>query len=384
MSRCFIPLICLYLIISCKSRSQQEQEVVSNPFADTARRRPSHSSIEKEEQPTYIQPEKHDIIDYIGVEDAARFEAQSFEPLTTLSVLAASFIRKKDSLRSVGGDALKEREKKIYAAILDYKRGIESGRFVYDRAPTLLEFTRRLGNTDSSFSKLPDAGGASFFTSGNFFFIGGAPFVQNVVMYDSITHQEKVFTDSKGNPELLFQVLDTENVYYLFKSVMHFKKPRIKVSFGGPVEAYDAPPNEVNGIGSIIHNFDENIHALFLTENGLVPARLAYYQATFTGQHRCYSSYPKLVFACSTNIQADEILAIYLSYDDRGPLGCSVNRENKWLWTADLNGDATPDLACAIGTFEGIQSGALIEILWFANVNGEWKIIDYGSEPSCT
>jgi len=387
LSVLLIPLICLFLVSSCKPKQEQEQELTAtNTYSDTASL-PSHPSAQTEqEESADIPVETHDIIDYIGVEDAVRLRAQSYQPFTALSVLATSFIRKKDRLRSAGRDALKESEKSIYAAILDYKRYAESGKLAdEDAPPALLELPRHVGNTDSSFSQLPDAGGASFFRdNGNFFFIGGAPFVQKVVDYDSITFQEKSFTDSKGNPELRFQVPDSENVYYLFKSIMHFKKPRIKISFGGPVAVYDGPPDEVKGIGSIIHNFDDHIPVVFLTEDGLVPARLMYYQVPFTEQYRCYSDYPRFVFACNENIVASEILAMYIPYDDHRPKGCAVNRKSKWLWTADIDDDAIPDIACAIGTFEGIQSDALLEMLWFVNVNGEWKIIDYGNEPSCT
>jgi hypothetical protein len=373
----FVLLISLFLAGSCKPPQQQEQEVASNGYTDTANL-PLSDAPEAEQGGT-AKPEIHDIIEYIGVEDAVKAEATSFKPFTTLSARVASFISQKDSLRSAGMDAFKEQEKIIYAAILDYKREMEAGNLTDNRAIALLHLTRRIGSGDSSFSKLPEAGGGSFFSDGNFFFVGGAPFIGRLVSYDSITNQEKVVRDSNGDPELHFQV-GTENVDFLFKSIMHFKKPRIKVSFGGPLGTYDGPPDEVKGIGSIIHNFEENIPAFFLTEKGLVPAHLRYYGAPFTVQYSCYSNYARLVFACSTNIEANEILAVYIPYGNNNQTECSVNREGKWLWTADLNADGIADIACAIG----ITEDTLTEILWFANVNGEWKIIDYSYEPFCT
>ena len=345
---------------------------------------PENEEEENEEEVSQLPPENYNIIDYAGIDDSVRFEAQSFKPFTNLSVLATSFIRKKDSLRSVGTDAFKEQERRAHNAILNYKRDLESGKLVFDPAPALLELTRRLGDKDSSFIQLSNPGGASFFNGVNFFFIGGAPFVHKVVSYDSITNQEKSFTDLKGNPELRFRTSLTENAFLLFKSIMHFKKPKIKVSFGGPTPTYDASPDEVNGIGSIIHNFDQNIPVVFLTESGLVNARLIYCEFALTEQYSCYSSFPRIVFASNANIQDTEILGIYIPYGDSNPTTCKVSRKKNWLWTIDLNGDATPDIGCVIGATEGISDDALVEIIWFANVNGEWKIIDYGEEPACT
>jgi hypothetical protein len=384
-SRCFhayILLLFVLLVSTCKPQQEQQGSSQLNTQPDTTSRPATSSSATEQEPSTELPPEKHEIIDYAGIDDEARSAAQSYKPFTALSELASNFIWKKDSLlRSGSNRVFEEEEEKVYAAILAYQREIQSGKFPDDPAVALMELPRQVGEADSSFHQLPDPK-ASFFTNENFFFIGGAPFVQKIINYDTVTWQEKTFTDSDGNPEVRFQP-DTENTRLFFKSVMHFRKPRIKVSFGGPVGYSNADPHEVKGIGSVIHHFEERIPVFFLTEKGLVPARLLYYDVPFTEQFRCYSDYPRIVFACNTLISANEILAVYIPYDGHNPAACSINRESKWLWTADLNGDAVPDVACATGTFDEMSEGQL-EILWFVNINGQWKIIDYGSEPSCT
>jgi hypothetical protein len=62
-----------------------------------------------------------------------------------------------------------------------------------------------------------------------------------------------------------------------------------------------------------------------------------------------------------------------------------LKRPNNKLWTADLNGDGIADLACVSVSFEGAASSStLAEVLWFANIEGEWEIIDYAYDLDCT
>jgi hypothetical protein len=376
--------VIIILTTSCSRPPANDAHIAEDTYVDTSAL--GGEPVEEETQEAYNEEvqEKHDVMDYAGPDEERRAALQTFQPFADLSAIVTNFIRQKDSLRDAGADAFAEHERRTYEAVLHYKRQMENGNFSVKDATTLLDMPRSVGAGDSTYNSLPAAGKTSFFRNNNFFFLGGTPFVQKMINYDSITYQEKIFTDANGNPELRFQVLDTENVYYIFKSLMQYRKPSMRITFGPPVEAYDAPPDEVKNIGSVVHHFEDDVHVLFLTENGLAPGRLCYYQVPFTEQYRCYSGYPKLVFSCSASIDASGILGIYLPYDDQSPSSCQVNRENKWLWTADLNSDGVADMACAVATFEGVQSDALLELLWFVNVNGEWKIIDYGSEPSCT
>jgi hypothetical protein len=369
----FTLLIC-FVITSCKP---QQEQPVSSTYADSAATTATTLEENIEDGSQSISSENYEIIDYVGIEDIERNKAQSFKPFVTLSALVQSYIWKKGGANSDTA-ALDEEQTLIYRQIVNYKKEIESGHFDLDRPPALLELTRH-----SSFTKLSAPGKNSFFNSAKFFFLGGAPFIKKVIGYDSITGQEQTFTDSKGKPEFHFQVF-TENSDFLLKSIMYFKKPKVEVIFGGPIPAYDGPADEVNGIGSIVHQFNENIPVIFLTENGLISARLIYCDLAMTQQSSCYSSYPRIVFACNDLIEDTDILAVYIPYDNVMPSTCNVTREHQWLWTADLNGDNTADLACAIGTMDGISDDFLVEVLWFVNVDGEWKIIDYGSEPSCT
>jgi hypothetical protein len=164
---------------------------------------------------------------------------------------------------------------------------------------------------------------------------------------------------------------------------MQFRRPRLKIGFGGPVGTYDGPPDEVKGIGSIIHSFVDEIPVFYLMESGVVRGRLKYYEAPFIEHSPCYSDYPHLIFSCSADISPDEIIGIYIPYDDQLPTVCSVSRPDKWGWRADLNNDNVPDIACVIGTYEGGEPDVL-EMLWFINLNGTWKIVDYGQVLSCT
>jgi hypothetical protein len=96
----------------------------------------------------------------------------------------------------------------------------------------------------------------------------------------------------------------------------------------------------------------------------------------------CVSDLPEIVFACAT-IPAKEVLGVYIPYDSGKPVSCVVSR-NQHLWTADLNNDGIPELAGVLDTFEGIASDTMARIIWYANVNGVWKLIDQAEELDCT
>ena len=370
----------IFLLTSCKRAEQSNKEMAVE--ADTSSVPIATAIDEPDTESTEIPPERHEVIDYPDYDETINNPSHVFEPFAKLKAVAADFIYHKDSLRAIGSDAIEKREKAVYATIMDYKRDVESGKYFQGTGVALLDLPRTLGEKDSSSNFLPKQR-SSFFTNDNFFFLGGAPFIQRLSVYDSLTQQEIIPKDANGKPEIYLRVTETENKYHLLKSIMHFKKPRLKINFGGPVNVYDGPPDEVKGIGSVIHNFINDIPVFFLMESGMVPGRLKYYQVPFVQQYACYSSYPHLVFSCQADIDPNQIVGIYIPYDDHVPTACSVSHPDKWSWSADLNNDTVPDIACVIGTYKGVESGVL-EMLWFINLNGTWKIVDFGEVPSCT
>jgi hypothetical protein len=381
-ARFVVLLVFIVLLASCKRAEQPgKEEALNHSNTDTSTGPAVATANDKQAVSTYVPPELHEVIDYVGQENNFRDPSYAFEPFAKLSALVTNFISHKDSLRQSTG-AFEKQERVVHAAIMNYKRDVESGKYHGDNGGSLLDLPRALGSKDSSFAFLPEAR-PSFFRNSDFFFLGGAPFVQQHIVYDTVTHQEKFFYGADGKPELYLKVTDTENKYHLLKSIMRVKRPRVKVDFGGAVNVYDGPPDDVKGIGSVIHNFVDELPVFFLMENGIVPGLLKYYQVPFTDQYACYSDYPYLIFSCRTNIDPSQIVGVYIPYDDQVPNTCAVSRPNKWNWSADLNNDQIPDIACVIGTYEGVESGVL-EMLWFVNFNGTWKIIDYGAVPSCT
>jgi hypothetical protein len=389
-SRTVVLLIAASMFVtSCKRAEQPNSESTLEQAADSsvsdtsASAPPSSQSYVTDYLSGAIQEfEKHEVIDYPNFWENVQNPSNAFEPFAKLKAIAVDFIHHKDTFRSVGEDEYAKQEKAAYAAIMEYKTLIESGKYAQSPAVALLDIPRVLGDKDSSSLFLPEQR-PSFFTNGNFFFLGGAPFVQRHIEYDTATNQEILFKDANGKPELRLAVKDTENVYHLFKSVMQFRKPQVKIDLGGPVPVYDGPMDEVKGIGSLIHNFVDDIPVVFLMENGIVKGHLKYYQEPFTMQYSCYSHFPDLIFSCSSDIDVNQIVGVYIPYDNHIPTTCSVTRPDRWNWSADLNNDSIPDIACVIGTYEGVGDG-VPEMLWFININGNWKVVDYGEIPSCT
>jgi hypothetical protein len=383
----------LFVLAACK---QPEKGIIQNDIADTSSVDISGTDTSatpitgrpvttEREHPKYIPPEKNDIMAYHGIADDSIKRAFSFKPLATLCSLATVFIEKKHLLiQSDSASFILSQEASVHKLILEYKKLIESGQHRENYTPTLLQLTRSVEEEDSTSAILPSTGNSSFLSQGKFFFMGGAPFVSQVEVYNPQTYHTEVLRDEHGNPELRFQFLGTENIDFIFKSIYHFKKPDIRISFGPPVEAYDTydgAPDEVKGIGSIIHSFKDRVPVFFITENGMLPAQIIHYQVAFTTQYRCRSDYPKLVMACAANIQPNDILGVFIPFDNVNAPTCTISRNGKWLWTADLDGDNIPEIACVKAT---MGSESLIEVLWLVNINGTWKIIDYGSEPECT
>ena len=333
----------------------------------------------------------HNIIHYDAVTDDEKSHSlEEFAPFTSITNLSQSYIRLKDSLEYARGTQditnpkdtllLYPLKKKAFDAIMDYKKMMESGTDLIADVPSLMQLKRSTLENDSCDYFLPKAGASNFFETRSFYFLGGAPFIRKLQ-----DEENETFRDQQGNPEVRFGSQYSENGNF-FMNLLYLKKNvKTKISFGRPLDSYDSGPQEVNGIGSLNHEFVERVPVQFITENGVVNAHLIGVTVKIVPEYLgCTSDQPDILFASEENLDNDDILAIVMPYDSKSITDCKVTRENSFLWTADLNNDQIPDLACVSGTFEGISSESLSEVLWFININGEWKIIDYGTDLDCT
>jgi len=246
--------------------------------------------------------------------------------------------------------------------------------------PKLTQLTRNHTPKDSSIHLLPRPAKSNFFSRANFFFLVGAPFIDKIE-----AENKKVFEDAQGNPELRFESSVTENTLYLLSSVYAIKNGPVKISYGPPLSSYESGPQEVHGIGSLIHEFTNRIPVLFLTEAGLVPAHLISVTLKVVPENLgCISDQPNAIFSCAKDIGKDEILAVYIPYGSVQPSSFKIKRLAHNVWTADLNNDGIPDLAFVSDTFMGASSDAMVEAIWYINSIGNWEIIDWAMELDCT
>jgi hypothetical protein len=98
----------------------------------------------------------------------------------------------------------------------------------------------------------------------------------------------------------------------------------------------------------------------------------------------CNSDQPRLQFACAENLDPLQILAVYIPYGQAPTMPVKINRRGSNLWTADLNNDGIPEIACVSSTFAGSISDTMAHCIWYVNINGTWKVIDSAEELDCT
>ena len=346
------------------------------------------STIRPAEEPQDVSDGS--IIRYNGAEDDTVARSLSaFTPVMKIQALAALAIHIKDSIENVRGtkELTKRKdsllflpyENRAHQAILAYKQLMSADPPALSFNGGLLQLSRIPLPGDSSFSVLPKAGKSAFLAHGNFFFLGGAPFIHKLQPED-----KTVYTDAQGNAETRFNSDVPENTMYLLNAIYHLKKEPLNISFGGPLQSYDSGPQDIKGIGSLVHEFTNRVPVFFLTESGVVPASLVSVTLKLVAERMgCVSDQPLITFACPQIVDEKDILGIYIPYNGE-TVGFNITRHGSNVWTADLNNDGIADLACVSDTFQGISNDKMAELLWFVNINGTWKIIDWAEELDCT
>ena len=374
-------VICLLTLTCCRSKTDTETQIAAADLSDSLVNEVTDSN-----------PVSANVnIEYTGAaNDSTRMAMETFSPLLDIYTYARRAIYIRDSIEVIRGtqelsdlqDSLvfATDEIKAYEAILAYKKMMQSGTALREPCPKLIQLNRVTDPADSSSTVLPPAKDSQFLADGNFFFLGGRPFI-----YKMSPEDNAVYTSPEGKPETRFECSVTENTNFLLKSIYHARHPQMNIAFGPPLGSYDSGPQEVNGIGSLIHEFTNRIPVYFLTGNGAVPASLISITLKIVPENLgCISDQPRIEFACAASLEADDILGVYIPYQADQHVACIVNNINGSVWTADLNGDSIADIACVSSTFAGISSDTLAEALWFVNIQGTWQIIDGGQDLDCT
>jgi hypothetical protein len=329
---------------------------------------------------------KNSLIRYWGaVNDTVKKELSTYKPIQELLELSEKVMKIKDSLREISqlkdADSLlfEPLENRAYKAMLDYQKLMETNPPLLKNNISLFQLTRKPEPDDSSFRLLPTPGKSTVLTKGDFYFLGAAPFISKLESEDKAAYK-----DAQGNPELRFYGNITENNDYLMNILAQSKNGAMKISYGPPVHWYDGVAGEMHGIGSLIHEFTDHIPVYFLTEEGLVPGRIVSVEIKIVAEYGCVSNFPEFVWGCSKIMKPNDILGIYIPLSSAPITSFKITRLPNNVWTGDLNNDGIPELACVSDTFTGINGDNMAQAIWFINMNGTWKILDWGIQPDCT
>lgn len=377
-----------FLVSGCEQKSNTDIKLVDVTPDSVVTENTQKASSEEN-----IYAERHELVRFLGTaDDDVRTTLRSLPAFDHVYAVVEKYVVIQDSLESalqLWGQSLTDPKdtalvfpykEKAYQAIIDYKKQMALAPSVaQNNFPTLLNLTRVPEPDDSSKYILPDAKPSNLLSAGNFFFLGGFPFLSKLSPRDD----SNIFTDQQGKPETRFGLSLQENTSYLLNSVTHAKPTAIDITYGPPLYTYEMGNVEVYGIGSLIHNFVGRIPAFFITESGLVPAQLLSAQRKLGGDYSCGEGEVYVEFACSKSLDEQKIHAIYIPYGP-SPTSSTFNRLSDNLWTADLNSDGTVDFACVTNNYLGDMGYEIAEALWYANINGEWKIIDWAEMPECT
>lgn len=316
---------------------------------------------------------------------------ETFPAFNIVYQLSTKYVALQDSLEAVRkswGESLTDPKDtmlvfpfkdKAYRAIVNYKKQLASRSIAAVQLPTLLELTRIPEQGDSSLLMLPPAQKSDLLTSGEFFFVGGAPFISK----QSPVNDSNFFSNDDGKPEIRFGMSLQDNLRYLLPSIYNARPNAIDVKFGPPLHSYEMGQVEVYGIGSLIHEFVERVPSFFITEEGLIKAELLSASLKLGIDYDCGSGPVYVEFGCSEAIDEMKILAVFIPYAAT-PTSATFARLSDNVWTADLNSDGIDDFACVTNNYMGEMGYTISEALWYVNINGQWKIIDWAEIPECT
>jgi hypothetical protein len=389
-TRTLIFILVSLALANCSKQNSQNETVTDSSAADTtASAEPSAEVVDENEQ---VPHGNREFIKFHGTtNDEVHNQLQAFPAFDHVYGIVSTYVKFQDSLetaRELWGEPLKDPndtllvfpfKQKAYQAIVDYKKEMAKPTAGKRALPTLLNLTRNTQPGDSSELILPAVTPSALKTKGDFFFIGGAPFLSKL----SPEGDGNYFTDEKGTPETRFGLSLQDNLPYLLSSIVEVKNPEIAIDYGGPIHTYDQGQIEVYGIGSLIHKFVGRIPAFFITEEGLVPAQLLSLTLKLGEDYNCGSGSVYVEFACRESLDENKIMGIYIPYG-APPTSNTFTRVSENLWTADLNSDGVADFAGVTNTYLGDMEYDIYEALWYANVNGTWKIIDWAVIPECT
>ena len=384
----FLLSLLFFFSIACSSDSEKNIKTVQTSDSIIE---PKVVAPEQPAEKTYVL-NKETLISYKGaLKDKQRMSLETFPPFDIVASLSNAAIQLKDSIKYLRNvqEIADPNDKKIfmpaenraYQAILSYQKALQDNCHLHNVSTKLLELIRSPESNDSSLLILPQAGQSHLLSHGNFFFLGGAPFITKLNDEDKV-----VYTDAQGNPETRYKCNITENTNYILNSLLHFNTSPVKVKFGNPLSGYDIEQREVHGIGFLKHEFTNPIPVFFLTELGLVPAHIASIDLKLIPQQLgCLSDQPSVIFTCSKYLNEKEILGVYIPYHSK-PISSSVIKryDDDRVWTVDLNNDGIPEFACVSDTFTGVSDDKMVEEIWYVNIDGVWKIIDWAAELDCT
>jgi hypothetical protein len=369
------------------SSAEDSTQVASSDTLSDVSSGPVEDYVEELSAPPL--PDLSNLVEYDGAtQDSVWSSLTVYRPFDDVQQLARAVMKIKDSLATVvdqkklsSSDSALFRplEMEAHRAILEYQRMMRSPRRLTS-FPGLFALTRSANVTDSGANFFPPPKPSFLFDQQKAFFLGGAPFLNKLSPEDGAT-----FTGADGKPELRFESTHTENGNVIFNFLAYTNSASCSVTFGPPLETYYFEPIEVNGIGSLIHTFNTPISVSFITEKGIVPAKLISVTFKLLPQHLgCISNQPQIIFGCSQNVDQNDILGVYLSAASV-PLKLGEIKRGSRNWTADLNADGIVDLIALNGSRLGEGSGStLYEVVWYVNINGEWMILDWATDFDCT
>jgi hypothetical protein len=377
-----VAVLLLLMLLGCSRSATDETASDSTSYeGDSLEYATSDEVIEPSSEPLV------DVVDYYGsIDDDVKVALASFEPLEKVLAVARKAIYFKDSIeRERGVPDLTDpndsalylpKMREAYAAITAYQAAMQDGIKTTDKCPKLTDIVRTPGEGDKTSDYLPRSGTSNLLSDGDFFFLGGWPFIMR---------EQDVAAGPGGKPEYRYYTMATENANYLFNSVYHQVGGGVDVTFGPPLRSYESGEQEVNGVGSLLHTFKKRIPVYFMTSSGPVDGTLISVNIKLVPEGMgCVQDEPFYTFASFEDLADSEIMGVFIPYKNITLENMRFYSAGPGVWSFDLDGDGTSELAQVAGVFQGISSDQMNEVLWFMNIDGEWRILDWGSDPDCT